>query len=164
MKEEVIWMRQDPRQGQENQSINLSASQFIDQWLYLADCPAGYWGINCAERCQCKNSGECDTVTGECICPPGYFGRMCEEGRSLFESAKIFNLFLLKIDKAFRCSCDSIQISEQYSYSAVICIMIKLHFHLWPLAYVTRAHIHYYLSLISKLFFHMWRALTTETP
>lgn len=30
--------------------------------------------------CDCKNNGTCDRVTGECHCPPGYYGHLCEHG------------------------------------------------------------------------------------
>ena len=28
--------------------------------------------------CQCEQGGECEGVTGQCRCPPGYTGALCE--------------------------------------------------------------------------------------
>lgn len=32
-------------------------------------------------ECACKR-GECDKVTGECICPDGWYGLECQDGES----------------------------------------------------------------------------------
>ena len=34
-------------------------------------CPSGFYGEDCAVRCNCKNSAKCDGETGQCICLPG---------------------------------------------------------------------------------------------
>lgn len=31
-------------------------------------------------ECTCKK-GECDKVTGECICPDGWYGLECQNGK-----------------------------------------------------------------------------------
>lgn len=33
-------------------------------------------------ECTCKK-GECDKVTGECICPDGWYGLECQNGKLL---------------------------------------------------------------------------------
>ena len=37
-------------------------------------CPPGTFHIDCGRRCDCYNGAECDHVTGQCRCPPGYTG------------------------------------------------------------------------------------------
>lgn len=44
------------------------------------ECPASTYGENCANKCTCKNDGQCDPVNGSCVCPPGWTGPTCEEG------------------------------------------------------------------------------------
>uniref|UniRef100_A0A8C4S7W8 receptor protein-tyrosine kinase n=1 Tax=Erpetoichthys calabaricus TaxID=27687 RepID=A0A8C4S7W8_ERPCA len=47
--------------------------------LIVRNCPAGKWGPDCTQICtDCKNGGMCHDETGECICPPGFMGDMCE--------------------------------------------------------------------------------------
>ena len=44
-------------------------------------CPQWQFGIDCEDQCDCINALECDSVTGECICRPGFFGPACNEGK-----------------------------------------------------------------------------------
>ena len=39
-------------------------------------CPAGTFGDNCLEKCECYNSASCHHQTGRCECPPGYRGEL----------------------------------------------------------------------------------------
>ena len=48
----------------------------------VSACPPGFSGRNCATRCECKNSAECNSVTGECLCAPGWRGVGCDESKS----------------------------------------------------------------------------------
>lgn len=41
-------------------------------------CENGTYGFNCSKVCNCKNSAECDKVTGKCVCHPGFTGTYCE--------------------------------------------------------------------------------------
>ena len=46
----------------------------------FAACPKGFYGNQCALKCDCQNSVDCDHVTGRCQCAPGWHGPQCEEG------------------------------------------------------------------------------------
>ncbi|XP_059162883.1 uncharacterized protein LOC131946225, partial [Physella acuta] len=53
------------------------------------DCPAGYYGLDCEKRCNCKNKTEvCVVSTGGCVsgCPAGLYGDGCylECGNGLY--------------------------------------------------------------------------------
>ncbi|KAJ8040644.1 Receptor-type tyrosine-protein phosphatase mu [Holothuria leucospilota] len=62
------------------------------------DCPTGYFGMDCTEKCLCMNNVACDKITGECTngqcapgsvkpmgsvrcqeCPDGFYGDSCRE-------------------------------------------------------------------------------------
>ena len=40
----------------------------------------GTYGVDCRGVCTCKNGGTCDVITGQCHCPPGVKGHLCEDG------------------------------------------------------------------------------------
>uniref|UniRef100_H3B9C8 Platelet endothelial aggregation receptor 1 n=1 Tax=Latimeria chalumnae TaxID=7897 RepID=H3B9C8_LATCH len=42
-------------------------------------CPEGHFGRNCSSECLCHNGGQCDPVTGKCICEAGFTGDRCRE-------------------------------------------------------------------------------------
>ncbi|XP_078575877.1 uncharacterized protein LOC144861748 [Branchiostoma floridae x Branchiostoma japonicum] len=47
--------------------------------LIVRDCAADKWGPSCASDCpMCYNGGVCDDNSGECVCPPGFYGTNCE--------------------------------------------------------------------------------------
>ena len=37
-------------------------------------CEPTHFGLNCGQECQCENKGICNTVTGSCTCPNGFYG------------------------------------------------------------------------------------------
>lgn len=42
-------------------------------------CRDGIYGPECNYRCPiCQNGGVCHDITGQCICPPGFRGQVCE--------------------------------------------------------------------------------------
>lgn len=45
-------------------------------------CPVGQYGEHCSGQCLCQNGGSCESVTGQCSCPPGWTGAACELGES----------------------------------------------------------------------------------
>ncbi|XP_033117369.1 uncharacterized protein LOC117117232 isoform X1 [Anneissia japonica] len=53
-------------------------------YLYVTECPTSYCGIpSCGLHCPiCYNGGECDARSCTCICPNGFAGEFCEEGKS----------------------------------------------------------------------------------
>ena len=50
------------------------------------ECPRDKWGIpGCENDCPtCYNGGMCCPIYGICICPPGFGGETCQDGKSLF--------------------------------------------------------------------------------
>ncbi|KAF0302449.1 Tyrosine-protein kinase receptor Tie-1 [Amphibalanus amphitrite] len=52
----------------------------VTLWACLpAGCPAGRFGPDCRDRCPyCLHGGQCHDVTGQCVCPPGFYGDRCQ--------------------------------------------------------------------------------------
>ncbi|KAH9523872.1 hypothetical protein Btru_047284, partial [Bulinus truncatus] len=48
-----------------------------DQTSCIA-CDPPYWGINCANMCQCSGQGTCNSVSG-CVCDKGWEGTNCNK-------------------------------------------------------------------------------------
>lgn len=42
-------------------------------------CSGNTWGPECSNKCNCRNGGECNHVTGTCNCMPGFTGADCKE-------------------------------------------------------------------------------------
>lgn len=49
----------------------------------LKACAEGHFGKNCSFSCKCKNGASCDPVNGNCRCPPGVSGDLCQDGETL---------------------------------------------------------------------------------
>ncbi|KAF8794382.1 Angiopoietin-1 receptor like protein [Argiope bruennichi] len=48
--------------------------------LIVRACPNGKHGNLCSKDCpECLNGGICHDLNGECVCPPGFYGPMCEK-------------------------------------------------------------------------------------
>ena len=45
-------------------------------------CPQHKYDLtDCSNKCpRCLNGGVCSDVDGDCICPPGFGGKICGEG------------------------------------------------------------------------------------
>lgn len=44
-------------------------------------CVNGMFGVHCEEHCACRKGATCHHVTGACLCPPGWRGSHCEQGK-----------------------------------------------------------------------------------
>lgn len=53
---------------------------FIKKNYNHLECTNGRYGVNCENTCTCSENTYCDTVTGACICRPGYRGLTCQIG------------------------------------------------------------------------------------
>ena len=42
-------------------------------------CPPQTFGLDCAQKCECQNNGECHHISGACQCSPGWQGALCDE-------------------------------------------------------------------------------------
>ncbi|VDN22970.1 unnamed protein product, partial [Cylicostephanus goldi] len=45
--------------------------------LCADECPDGYFGLDCAFKCQCGENGVCDKRNGSCKCRNGFHGATC---------------------------------------------------------------------------------------
>lgn len=43
-------------------------------------CPAGLYGSQCSQRCDCVNDAQCHPSTGQCLCSAGFHGSRCDGG------------------------------------------------------------------------------------
>ena len=66
-------------------SYYLIQNNMIKKSNYFIDCPFGYYGENCANKCNCLNSVSCNAITG-CDCLPGFNGTNCELASDLCQS------------------------------------------------------------------------------
>ncbi|XP_077673859.1 angiopoietin-1 receptor isoform X5 [Eretmochelys imbricata] len=84
--------------------------------LIVRRCAAQKWGPSCSSICPvCMNNGICHEDTGECICPPGFMGKMCEKacgdntfGRTCKESCKENSgckYYMFCLPDPYGCSC-----------------------------------------------------------
>ncbi|XP_071847768.1 uncharacterized protein [Apostichopus japonicus] len=84
------------------------------QRLIVRGCPDDLWNLpNCNYTCHnCYNGGICDEMTGECICPAGFFGTNC---LSACRGGGRFGF-----NCAFKCNPNSV--SPDACREAVICL------------------------------------------
>lgn len=79
-----------PAAGRGNTATNVSvrATLFFvcpllvwcDFHLPRAACEPGTFGLGCEGRCQCARGVSCHHATGDCQCPPGWRGKLCDKG------------------------------------------------------------------------------------
>jgi hypothetical protein len=60
----------------DGRDCNGFGAELCDSNTGACNCPAGYWGINCDEQCTCENGGTCPV--NYCICDYPYFGPKCQ--------------------------------------------------------------------------------------
>lgn len=51
--------------------------------FHFSACEPGLFGAGCEERCQCGHGATCHHITGECQCPAGWRGKLCDKGTNL---------------------------------------------------------------------------------
>lgn len=76
-----------------------------------ASCDLGWYGYQCNQQCQCENNATCDPVSGSCICPPGFTGKLCQYSKLcqvfchllhlLHYTSIILYEFIKKVNKSF---------------------------------------------------------------
>ena len=73
-------------------SFNLKDYSFFKIYLIISECGEAYFGFQCAQVCGCQHGGVCNKVSGECQCPPGWSGNLCEKSRcASWRSGNIVN-------------------------------------------------------------------------
>lgn len=50
--------------------------------VLFPECPAGFYGADCRQRCLCQNGATCNRTNGKCTCVSGWTGTACELGKS----------------------------------------------------------------------------------
>ncbi|KAL2093258.1 hypothetical protein ACEWY4_010570 [Coilia grayii] len=59
---------------------NLNVFNCVSVYLSLiSSCPAGHWGPDCLNSCNCHNGAQCSAYDGECRCGPGWTGLYCTQ-------------------------------------------------------------------------------------
>ena len=43
---------------------------------FFSACPPGKWGEDCGNECPCLNGAQCDPLSGDCTCTPGWHGNV----------------------------------------------------------------------------------------
>lgn len=61
-------------------SVFILKSKIAFWHFHFLACLPGFYGLNCAHICDCKNRANCDAAVGQCICPAGFHGSQCEKG------------------------------------------------------------------------------------
>ena len=46
-------------------------------------CPPGKWGEDCGNECPCLNGAQCDPLSGDCTCTPGWHGKILNSKKDL---------------------------------------------------------------------------------
>lgn len=56
--------------------------KYVALLIFYEVCSAGRYGFNCSEECSCAHDATCNSVTGVCLCPAGWFGDHCIKGKA----------------------------------------------------------------------------------
>ncbi len=68
--------------------VYMTGKQGVTRWFcvcffFIPECPAGFYGANCQQRCLCQNGATCNKTNGKCTCASGWMGTACELGKTL---------------------------------------------------------------------------------
>lgn len=63
-------VRRDILDSDAQVSCSLTICYSIPQLSEL--CPSGFWGDGCTAKCDCGENSECDPLSGQCFCKPGF--------------------------------------------------------------------------------------------
>lgn len=75
------WTRHRGKQSSIRQMIEWSKDGFCP-CVFLPECPAGFYGADCQQRCLCQNGATCNKTNGKCTCASGWMGTACELGKT----------------------------------------------------------------------------------
>lgn len=64
-----------------HQMISSCLQKIKKGYTFLSECPAGFYGPDCHQRCLCQNSATCNKSNGICTCASGWTGAACELGK-----------------------------------------------------------------------------------
>ena len=78
--------------GAKRAALNLHNVYYI---LIYLECPSGFHGLDCKQKCLCKNNATCGYFDGYCTCQPGYIGDTCEQSRFPFHFEKLYYQILV---------------------------------------------------------------------
>jgi len=56
-------------------------------YVFHLACPAGTWGTNCTNVCECTKHGKCQPDDGSCLCESGWTGPLCHHRTRPIRSA-----------------------------------------------------------------------------
>lgn len=63
-----------------NQRVLLPAALSRSNQGPPAACPRSFHGAGCQQVCECQQGAPCDPISGQCLCPAGFHGQLCEKG------------------------------------------------------------------------------------
>ena len=65
-----------------------------NKFYLFSACPPGKWGDDCGNECPCLNGAQCDPLSGDCTCTPGWHGN--EIWFVLIESSRLENNLIIR--------------------------------------------------------------------
>ena len=57
-------------------NTNVIVPEFKTFVFFFSACPPGKWGEDCGNECPCLNGANCDPLSGDCTCTPGWHGNI----------------------------------------------------------------------------------------
>jgi hypothetical protein len=98
-------------------SIDQLTLHLYDMWfLHITRCIDGYFGFpNCSE-CGCgagKASLNCDVISGQCLCRPGYTGLKCNDCENGYFSKVVASGESKQLKMCTLCACNQQGTTEE---------------------------------------------------